>query len=207
MSVRSSPGYARPSPSWPSASSWKNSTCSWSWPRRHWWGVRCRCRAKNSGMCRTGAYRPRHRDDRDRRHPLSRDREDYRQRRTEPGPRIPHRSRPSRGCWSFWVALCRLPVARPCHKVLTPIITLDRFGYSSNTAEALMRAAIVALVAVFWSDGAPGAGVGGAGRTQWHRWCRPGDLDGARRLRGRLARAGWRDRWGNWHRRCVPNRW
>jgi hypothetical protein len=18
---------------------------------------------------------------------------------------------------------------------------------------------------------------------------------------------GWRDRWGNWHRRCVPNRW
>ena len=49
MSGRSSPGFARPSPSWPSDSWWKNSTCSWSWPLRHWSAAPCRCRGRNFG--------------------------------------------------------------------------------------------------------------------------------------------------------------
>jgi len=69
-----------------------------------------------------------------------------------------------------------------------------------------MRAAIMAFLAVIALAALPAA----AGATP----AVPPDLAAARSVT--LARGGcgpgwhpqtWRDRWGNWHRRCVPNRW
>jgi len=73
--------------------------------------------------------------------------------------------------------------------------------------EALMRAAIVAFVAVVGLMALPASG--------WAAPAAPHDI-GAAAPAISLVRGGcgagwhpqsWRDRWGNWHRRCVPNRW
>ena len=68
-----------------------------------------------------------------------------------------------------------------------------------------MRTAIVALVAVFGLMTLPAPGQ--AAPTAPHDIAAPAIA---------LVRGGcgagwhpqsWRDRWGAWHRRCVPNRW
>ena len=70
-----------------------------------------------------------------------------------------------------------------------------------------MRAAIAALVAVFglmalpapgWAAPAAPQGIAVAAPSIW--MVRDGCGAG-------WHKQGWRDRWGNWHRRCVPNRW
>ena len=69
-----------------------------------------------------------------------------------------------------------------------------------------MRAAIVALVAV--------SGLMALPAPVWAAPAAPRDIAGAPAIS--LVRDGcgagwhaqrWQDRWGNWHRRCVPNRW
>jgi hypothetical protein len=77
----------------------------------------------------------------------------------------------------------------------------------SNPAEALMRAAIVALVAVFGLMALPASG--------WTAPAAPHDIGVAAPAISLVRdgcgagwhRQGWRDRWGNWRSRCVPNRW
>jgi hypothetical protein len=76
----------------------------------------------------------------------------------------------------------------------------------SSPAEALMRAAIVALVAVSGlialAAPAPAAPSAPPGITSAPPIALVRDGCGA----GWHAQT-WRDRWGNMHRRCVPNRW
>src|SRR5437879_1200364 len=77
----------------------------------------------------------------------------------------------------------------------------------SGSAEALMRTAIVAMVAVCGLVAFP-APVRAAPAA-------PHDIavaDSAIQMVRDGCGAGWhaqswRDRWGNWRRRCVPNRW
>jgi hypothetical protein len=73
--------------------------------------------------------------------------------------------------------------------------------------EALMRAAIVTLVAVFGLVAFPESG--------WTAPAAPHDIGVAAPAISLVRdgcgagwhRQGWRDRWGNWRSRCVPNRW
>jgi hypothetical protein len=76
----------------------------------------------------------------------------------------------------------------------------------SNPAEAFMRTTVIAMVAVFglmalpatgWTAPAAPQDIGAAPAISLVRdGCGPG-----------WHRQGWRDRWGNWRNRCVPNRW
>jgi hypothetical protein len=79
--------------------------------------------------------------------------------------------------------------------------------FLSNPTEALMRAAIVALVAVFGLM-ALAAPVRAAPAVQRSTTDTASAIVLVRDGCGAgWHRQGWRDRWGNWHSRCVPNRW